>query len=64
MGPSTADDPRVLDATAALRRALLNLLYTTVEAPTEGSTTDLSYGIRVISAAWLAWATGGSRCAA
>ena len=43
MGPSTADDQQVLDATAALERALLNLLYTTVEAATEGSTTDLSF---------------------
>jgi biotin carboxyl carrier protein len=42
MGRSTADDPQVLDARAALERALLNLLYTTVEAPTAGSTTDLS----------------------
>ena len=41
VGRSTADDPQVLDAPAALERALLNLLYTTVEAPTEESTTDL-----------------------
>lgn len=42
LGPTGANNPQVLSATAALEQAQLNLLYTTMTAPSDGFITNLS----------------------
>lgn len=45
LGPQGADNPQLKEALAALERARLNLLHTTVLAPSDGVVTNLQLGV-------------------
>jgi multidrug resistance efflux pump len=45
LGPQGADNPQLKEALAALEQARLNLLHTTVTAPSDGVVTNLQLGI-------------------
>ncbi len=45
LGPNGADNPQIREALAALERARLNLLHTTVLAPSDGVVSNLQLGV-------------------